>query len=371
MQIPRRAMKIALVQDFLRVGGTERQCVALARAFAAAGHTVELVTFRPGGNLAGEIQPPVTHHALQPFDLGLDWFAPGLVRRLRAFSPDVVLLMGRMANCRGAGLVQSLPRSAVVATFRTGKRVPLLYRRTLRTAAAAVVNSDEARRRIARDHGVDGARVHVIRNALASPAVAANGARTRIRAELGAADDTVVFLCTAMLRRGKGHRRLIEAATRLREQPGWVLWIAGDGIERAPCEALTRAAGLQDRIRFLGLRRDTADLYAAADAAVLASDLESLPNFLVEAQWNGLPVAACDVSGVGETFVPERSGLLVPQGDAPALAAAMMRLARDAALRGAMAQAARAHARAEFEPGRQNQRYLDLFRELTTPLREA
>jgi glycosyltransferase involved in cell wall biosynthesis len=164
-----------------------------------------------------------------------------------------------------------------------------------------------------------------------------------------------------MLRPGKGHRRLIQAAAALPRDFPWQLWVAGEGTERTATEGLARELGLSERIRFLGLRRDTADLYAAADVAVLASDLESLPNFLVEAQWLGLPVAACDVAGVGETFRPGESGLLVPQGDHAALAAAMTRLARDPALRARMATAARDHARAEFEPGRQNARYLELF----------
>ncbi|MBE2212559.1 MAG: glycosyltransferase family 4 protein [Opitutaceae bacterium] len=354
-------MRIALVQDHLRVGGTERQTASLARAFAAAGHEVLVVTFRPGGTLAQDMPASVRSVALQPFDLHLDWFAPGLVRTVRAFAPDVVQLMGRMANCHGARLVGALPGTRVVATFRTGKRIPWLYRRALRRAAAVVVNSAEAARRIARDHGVAGAQVHVIRNALAATAAPAIDARGRVRAELSATPDTTVFLCTAMLRPGKGHRRLVRAAAALPRDLPWVLWIAGDGTERGPAESLAHELGLGERVRFLGLRRDTADLYAAADVAVLASDLESLPNFLVEAQWLGLPVAACDVAGVGETFLPGASGLLVPQGDHTALAGAMERLARDPALRGRMAVAAREHARSEFDPDRQNARYLELF----------
>ena len=47
-------MKILLVQDYLRSGGTERQTILLANAFRAAGHAASLVTFRPGGALASE-----------------------------------------------------------------------------------------------------------------------------------------------------------------------------------------------------------------------------------------------------------------------------------------------------------------------------
>ena len=134
-------MKILILQDFLRSGGTERQCVLLANAFAAAGNKVTLLTFRPGGALAGTVSPAVHHAALQPFDLGLDWFAPGLISTVRRAAPDVILCLGRMANCHGWRLARFAP---VVATMRTGKSLPAWFRRTLRAAAHVVANSEEA-----------------------------------------------------------------------------------------------------------------------------------------------------------------------------------------------------------------------------------
>ena len=74
-------MKILIVQDYLRSGGTERQSILMATAFAKAGHAVTLLTFRPRGvlELDGE-QQPFAFRSLQPFDTRLDWFAPGLLR---------------------------------------------------------------------------------------------------------------------------------------------------------------------------------------------------------------------------------------------------------------------------------------------------
>ncbi|MEO6244377.1 MAG: glycosyltransferase, partial [Opitutaceae bacterium] len=92
-------MKILIVQDYLRSGGTERQSVLLANAFAASGHATTLLTFRPGGALTDMVEPAVQRKTLQPFDLGLDWFAPGLYRTVERDPPDITLCMGRMANC--------------------------------------------------------------------------------------------------------------------------------------------------------------------------------------------------------------------------------------------------------------------------------
>ena len=76
-----------------------------------------------------------------------------------------------------------------------------------------------------------------------------------------------------------------------------VLWFVGDGETRAKCEALAAELDLGHRVRFFGHVPDPREIYLAADFAVMASDAESLPNFLVEAQLHGLPVVAVDVHG--------------------------------------------------------------------------
>ncbi len=355
-------MRIALVQDHLRLGGTERQSVELANAFARAGHDAMLVTFRPGGALDGKAAPTVRRVSLQKRDWNLDWFAPRLLETLREFAPDIVQLMGRMANAHGWRVVRALPRARVVGTFRTGRKIPRLYARTLRCAAAVVANSDHAARAAGGRHRVDPARLHVIRNAVAgAPRTENPDTRRIVRAAVGTPPETILLLCCAMMRPGKGHRDLVEIAARLDPALPWELWLAGDGVERAACEARAQALGLGDRARFLGPRADTTQLYAAADIAVLSSHTESLPNFLVEAQWSGLPVIAWDVAGVRETFVPSESGLLVPEHDREGFVAAVHALAVDPQTRARMSEAATTFARREFDPERQNARYLDLY----------
>ena len=93
-------MKILIVQDYLRSGGTERQSVFMATAFALAGNEVTLLTFRPRGVLETDTeQQPFAFRSLQPFDTRLDWFAPRLLKTVEEAAPDLVLCMGRMANC--------------------------------------------------------------------------------------------------------------------------------------------------------------------------------------------------------------------------------------------------------------------------------
>lgn len=326
-------MRIALVQDFLRMGGTERQTVTLAHSCIEAGHEVMLLTFRPGGVLDSAVSPQVQRASLQSFDWGIDWFAPGLVRRLRDFQPDVIQCMGRMANCQGWRLVKAIPDVPVVATFRTGRPIPKLYQQTLARAAAVVFNSTETAARIAISHGIDGARVAVIRNAVNDASSAQPGARVTIRSEIGTPPDAIVFIRTAVLRPEKGHAELLRIMGGLELDIPWELWVVGDGPQMESCVALAGDLQTKGRVRFLGLRNDIAQLNAAADIAVLVSNSESLPNCLVEAQWSGLPVVARKTGGVGETFVHNKSGLLTPAESDDAFREALRRLAHDSDLR--------------------------------------
>ena len=193
-------MKILILQDYLRSGGTERQSVLLANAFAAAGHPTSVVTFRPGGPLDSTLSPRVTRRTLQPFDTGLDWFAPGLNSVGAQISPDVILCMGRMANCHGRSLHRNLPASVVVASMRTGKPLPWLFRHSLAVVPQIVANSHEARATLIRDYAVPADKIAVIHNSLVFPAESSLGRDEALRARHGASAKTVVLLCVAMFR---------------------------------------------------------------------------------------------------------------------------------------------------------------------------
>jgi glycosyltransferase involved in cell wall biosynthesis len=357
-------MKILLLQDHLRSGGTERQTVLLANAFARAGHGVKLLTLRPGGPLASSVATSVEHQALQPFDTRLDWFAPGLHRAAAAFAPEIVLCMGRMANCYAGGLQARLPRAAVIATMRTGKSLPAKFRASLSTVRHIVANSAEARDHLHAAHGVPAGRMSVIPNSLVFPATPAPdaAARASTRAVHGAGPGTTVLACVAMFRREKNQRELIEIAAGLPAGLDWQLWLAGEGPELAACRTLAARHGLTARVKFPGWLADPAPIYAAADLAVHASWSESLSNFLIEAQARGLPAVACEAQGIAECFLPDETGWVIPRGNHDAFRAAVVKLTRATpAERQALSAKAAAFARERFDPARQVQAYLDLF----------
>ena len=360
-------MKILLVQDFLRSGGTERQSVLLANAFAAAGHATTLLTFRPGGTLAATLNPAVHRRALQRVDTGLDWFAPGLLRTSKRLEPDVTLCMGRMANCYAGGLQNQTTRAAVVATMRTGKKLPWLFRRSLRITRHIVANSRDARDTLLREHAVSPEKISVIYNSLVFPPPSTIGARADfdLRAQYGATETTSVLLCVAMFRPEKNQRELIEIVSGLPTTADWQLWLAGDGPARAACEQLVMARDLSARVKFLGFQRDPSALYACADFAVHASASEALSNFLIEAQAHGLPAIAYEAQGIAECFNPGQTGFVIPRDNRVAFRDALIHLmAKTAAERSAIAADARRYARSAFDPQRQVAAYLELFQKL-------
>ncbi len=186
-------------------------------------------------------------------------------------------------------------------------------------------------------------------------------ARERIRAALGVPNEQVVVLAVSRLVWHKGYPEL---AVGMRMVSGAALWIAGERLtsDRGPdMAAMLRDAGLGERLRLLGYRDDVSDLMAAADIFALPSRFEGLPMSVIEAMLTGLPVVATDVRGPAEQVVPELTGLLVPPGDASALATALRRLVADKSLRARMGKAGRARAAERYDEAKVLARTLDLL----------
>jgi glycosyltransferase involved in cell wall biosynthesis len=285
-------------------------------------------------------------------------------------APDLVLCMGRMANCY-AGFIQGrLPKAAVICTMRTGKPLPMLFVRSLRRCRHIVANSHVAKRVLMDDHDIPAHKITVIHNSLLRFTDETAPRNNALRRYHGANPSTVVLLNVAMFRPEKNQRELIELCAKLPGYVDWQLWLAGDGPARKKCERLAHDLGLGSRVKFLGYQPDPTQLYLASDLAVLASQSESLSNFLIEAQLHGLPAVAYDIVGVGECFVPDKSGFLIANHDQTAFVAALDRLIRQPADRRRFAEQGREHAHANFVPERQVQAHLNLFRDLTTPPKE-
>lgn len=138
----------------------------------------------------------------------------------------------------------------------------------------------------------------------------------------------------------------------LQQQPGLRerlrLVMAGDGPLRAQVAQVLAEAGMSDLAYLPGERRDVAELMRGLDVFALPSLAEGVSNTILEAMACGLPVLATRVGGNAELVEEGRTGLLVPSADVPAMAAGLIRLAQDAALRADFGQAGRQRVEQRF-----------------------
>ena len=191
-------------------------------------------------------------------------------------------------------------------------------------------------------------------------------ARAAARRELGIGDAPFVFAAGRLVAK-KGFEYLIDAASLLADVPGLVVAIAGDGDLRD--DLTTRAARSGATVRLLGNRSqdDIARLCAAADVIAIpsirddAGNVDGLPNFALEALASATPVVATRAGGLPQVITEGRTGRLVPERDATALASAIRDLLvrlNDARLLG---RAAREHVVAEYGWDRMAARLEDAY----------
>ena len=145
----------------------------------------------------------------------------------------------------------------------------------------------------------------------------------------------------------KGFDVLLQAMGRLRARgQACDLILAGDGTEHAALQALAMELDLNDCVKFSGRvnHREAMSLFAGCTIFVLPSRHEPFGIVNLEAMALARPIVASRVGGVPEIVSDDENGLLVPPGDAEALAAALGRLLADEALRRRLGDAGRARA---------------------------
>lgn len=221
----------------------------------------------------------------------------------------------------------SLPTGLVVRAHES--ILPLVYRRTPFLAISESTRDDLARR------GIDRGRIRVVRCGLTQADYGVTTPPEQRR------DPVVVFL--GRLRKYKGAQHAIRAHALVRKEvPAARLDVVGDGPYRPALESLAASLGLAEAVRFLGALPHPRKVEAlnGAQVAVCPSPKEGWGLTVIEANACGVPVVASRSPGLVESVREGETGLLVPHGDAGALAGAVVRLLEDRPLRLRMAEAA-------------------------------
>ncbi len=184
------------------------------------------------------------------------------------------------------------------------------------------------------------------------------------RRSLGIPNAHLVIGTVAALADHKDYPTLLRAAHLILDQEPDISFVAvGDGPLHKEIMALARELGLGKRFLFLGFREDVGCLLKTFDIFVLASKAEGMGTSVLDAQSLGLPVVACRAGGIPEIVSDRETGLLVPPGDPPALAAALLDLARDPDLRAALGARAKKTVQ-QHDVSRTVDAHLELYRSL-------
>jgi len=268
------------------------------------------------------------------------------------------------AAARSLPLVVSLHGSDVFVAERHG-----LARRAARSvfarAARTTACSDDLHRR-AVALGADPSRIETIPYGVDTIRFAPNpDARRQVRTALNLGDAPVVFTAGRLVSK-KGFEYLIDALPALsRSFPGIRLVIAGEGDLQAALAVRARDVAPDGRVLLVGNQSqdEVARLAAAADVIAVpsirddAGNVDGLPNFALEAMASGTPVVATTAGGLPQAIVHDVTGVLVPERDPAALAAAIGALLSHSPRARAIGAAARERVAREFGWARVAERF--------------
>jgi starch synthase (maltosyl-transferring) len=351
----------------LDVGGAEKALVGLATRLDRSRWTPSVVCLQSEGPLAKPLRQMgidvVALNIRSPKDVPHAFLAwrQELIKRRPAILQTFLFhanLLGRFVG--GVGQVPAIVSGVRVAE-RRAKGHLLADRLTHRFSDAHVCVSNAVAEFQIAAASVPRSRVLVIPNGIdvpSSPPAAADWAAL----QLPAASARLVYV--GRLEAQKGLDVLFDAFALFPAEQRPALAIVGAGPNRERLEAQANRQGLSSLVRFLGWRPNPASWIAAADALVLPSRWEGMPNVVLEAMAVGKPVIAANVEGVSDLVDDGATGWLAPPNDPSALAAAIRRSLADSRRWAVMGAAARRKAIEEFSFRRVVERYERLWLDL-------
>lgn len=234
-------------------------------------------------------------------------------------------------------------------------------------ANAIVAVADSLKERIVHRCGIPRKSVHVIPNGVEVPSVTHPAAdRTRIRRQLGISDESLVVGSVGRLAPVKDFAGAINALSKLLARGNDVhLMLLGDGPERANLIEQSKAAKTIERVHFLGRQANVGTYLSAMDIYINSSISEGASLSIMEAMASGLPLVVTD-AGDNATLIDGqgRCGLVVPVGDADALADALETLIQDPAERARFGTFAKERHAESFTAEHAAKLYEDLYTSL-------
>jgi len=187
---------------------------------------------------------------------------------------------------------------------------------------------------------------------------------SQLRRELGLPEGLPLISSVGALADHKGHRFLVEASPTVLREVDAAFVIAGIGPRRRALQRLIRRLGVSGRVRLAGFREDIGEILAASAVFVFPSIEEGLGTSILDALILDRPVVATRAGGIPEIIEDRRHGLLVPPGDASALAAAITEVLRRPSMASELAQRGKSRVLAEFTADRMVEETMMVYRDV-------
>lgn len=324
--------RIALFISSLQKGGSERVMVNLAEYLHEKKYDVILVTQYQKENEYG-ISPGIRRVYSEPDGLQL---RGGRIRNFcarfnalrdiwKAYKPDVILSFLGKNNLMAVATAAFLPSSVAVSVRGEptmeyeGKVMQMLAKFIFRFADGVALQTERARAFFPR----------AVRK---KSVILSNPLNPQFLDREICMDREDLIVAAGRLDENKNHTMLIHAFGKIAEEyPAVKLVIYGEGELREKLGSLISEKGLSDRISMPGSVDDVADRIGKARIFALTSNTEGMPNSIMEAMALGIPVVStdCPCGGPAELIQDGVNGILVPVGDAYALADAFRRILED------------------------------------------
>jgi L-malate glycosyltransferase len=344
-------LRILQVSSACAFGGGERHLADLARGLSERGHDV-FVALRPSSPLRDRLELVQPHKVFTLPLLGaLDLASAMRLARL-ARENGIEIIHAHVARdyLLAALTARLAPRTRLVITRHVLFPLGRIHRRALTNVARVIAVSEAVARSLRAQKIFPADKIRVVTNAVDLRRFDEARAREQPHRPLRVG-------IVGELSEVKGQEDFVRAAAiiaaRFGEDESVEFVIVGEdtsraGENRARIEKLIVELGLTKQVRLLGRRDDVADVLASLDVLASASRTEAFGMAMVEAMACGVPVVATATEGAREIVADGLTGLVVPIGDAQALAVATVSLLEDGPRRLELGGRGRESARARF-----------------------
>jgi len=363
-EVHRRVIRLAFCTDSFQIGGTELNAARWAEHLSAKRFQLTLVHFQADGPLRTRYERAgarLVHVPLRNmYGLGAIRQGIRLARFLARERIQVFHAHDVYSNIFGVPWARLGGVPTVVASRRWWQRSQrpiqrIVNRWAYRAAHRVLANSPSVAALLTREEGVSPTKVICVPNCLGDDAFQALSPAERAtwRTRLHVPADGPVIGIVARLDCVKDHATLLRAFAQIAGAvPQAHLLCVGEGPQRVKLVELARALQIEGRVQFPGIVTPSFNLHQLFDVSVLCSVSEGFPNSVLEAMAAARPVVATRVGGVPDAVRDGETGILVPPGDARALATALHLVIDTPQRARLLGVAAQAYVRAEYHESR-------------------